>query len=82
MADHTRSHHKGKISPDPREDYDFVILDQFRKALERQVEEAARIKFVIAKGFLTIGHGRKSRKIKMKKKTLHNRKIEIFCPCS
>ena len=79
MADHTRSHHDSKISPDPREDYDFVVLDQFRKALERQVEEAVRIKFAMAKGFLMLGHGRKSRKIKLNKMLL-NRKIEKFSP--
>ena len=79
MADHTRSHHNSKISPDPREDYDFVVLDQFRKALERQVEEAVRIKFAMAKGFLMLGHGRKSRKIKLNKMLL-NRKIENFSP--
>ena len=78
MADHTRSHHNSKISPDTRDHYDFNVLDQFRKALERQVDEAVRIKFAMAKGFLMLGHGCESRKMKLNKMLL-NRKIDFFC---
>ena len=59
---------------DPGEDYEFVVLNQFRKVLERQVLEAIRINFAMAKGFLMLGHGHKSRKIKINKKLL-NRKV-------
>ena len=46
------------MSKDPRQDYDFVVLNQFRKPLERQIEEAVRIKYVMSRGFLVMGHGR------------------------
>ena len=36
MADHARSHHDGVISADAKDDYDFVLLDQFRKPLLRE----------------------------------------------
>ena len=38
MADHTRSHHDGQMSPNQMDDYDFIVLDQFRKPLQRQIE--------------------------------------------
>ena len=44
MADHTRSHHGGVISDNPLDDYDFLLIDQNRKPLLRQLEEAVRIK--------------------------------------
>ena len=44
MSDHVRSHHDGKISTDPREDYDFLEVWQFRKPLQGRLEEPVRIK--------------------------------------
>ena len=57
MADHTRSQHGGAISKDPREDYDFVVLGQYRKPLQRQIEEVVCIKRVMQQGFLMLGQG-------------------------
>ena len=79
MADHSRSHHAGRISADPREDYDFLVLDQWRKPLERQLEEAVRIKLARTRGFLMLGQGRKARKLKVNP-ILLNRKMENFSP--
>ena len=64
MADHTRSHHDGEISADPREDYDFIEVGQFRKPLQRQLEEAVRIKTIMKQGFILLGQGPKARKVK------------------
>ena len=79
MADHALSHHMGKISKDPRQDYNFVVLNQFRKPLERQIEEAVRIKYVMSRGFLVMGQGRRAKKVKMNRRLL-NRKMENFSP--
>ena len=79
MADHSRSRHAGRISADPREDYDFLVLDQWRKPLERQLEEAVRIKLAKTRGFLMLGRGRKARKLKVNP-ILLNRKMENFSP--
>ena len=79
MADHARSHHDSKISPDPRDDYDFLEVGQFRKPLQRQLEEAVRIKTVMKQGFIVLGQGPKARKLKLKK-ILLNRKMEKFSP--
>ena len=57
MADHTRSHHGGAISKDPREDYDFVVLGQYRKPLQWQIEEAVLINCVMQQGCLMLGQG-------------------------
>ena len=43
MADHTRSHHYGQMSSNQMDDYDFIVLDQFRKSLQREIEETVRI---------------------------------------
>ena len=43
MADHTRSHHDGQMSSNQMDDYDFIVLDQFRKSLQREIEETVRI---------------------------------------
>ena len=55
MADHTLSLNMGKTSKDPRQDYDFVVLNKFIKPLERQIEEAVRIKYEMRRGFLMMG---------------------------
>ena len=79
MADHTRSHHDGQMSSNQMDDYDFIVLDQFRKPLQRQIEEAVRIKSVMKKGFLLVGRGPKARAMKMNR-SLMNRKMENFSP--
>ena len=74
MADHTRSHHDGQMSSNPMDDYDFLVLDQFRKPLQRQIEQA-----VMTKGFLLMGRGPKAKPMKMNRR-LMNRKMENFSP--
>ena len=78
MADHARSHHAGVISADVKDDYDFVLLDQFRKPLLRQLEEAVRIKQSKA-GFIMLGRGPKAKKMLLNPAIL-NRKTENFSP--
>ena len=79
MADHARSHHGGTISEDPLEDYDFLILDQWRKPLLRQLEEAVRIKHAKCRGHLLLGRGLRAKKILLNPALL-NRKMENFSP--
>ena len=67
------------MSKDPRQDYDFVVLNQFRKPLERQIEEAVRIKYVMSRGFLVMGHGRTAKKVNINSRLL-NRNMENFLP--
>jgi hypothetical protein len=79
MADHARSHHAGKISADPREDFDFLVLDQWRKPLLRQLEEAVRIKHARCNGHLMLGRGPRAKRILLNPALL-NRKMENFSP--
>ena len=79
MADHARSHHAGIISANVTDDFDFVILDQFRKPLLRQLEEAVRIKQSKEVGFIMLGRGPKARKMLLNPAIL-NRKMENFSP--
>ena len=79
MADHSRACHRGLASADPREDYDFVVLGHYPKPLQRQIEEAVRIRQVMQKDFLQVGQGPMARKIKLCR-CLLNRKIENFSP--
>ena len=79
MADHARSHHGGQISTDPLKDYDFLLLDQWRKPLLRQLEEAVRIKNARSRGHLMLGRGPKAKKILLNPALL-NRKMENFSP--
>jgi hypothetical protein len=79
MADHTRSHHGGTISADPCEDYDFLVLDQWRKPLLRQLEEAVRIKHARSRGYLMLGRGPRAKKILLNPSLL-NRKMENYSP--
>jgi hypothetical protein len=79
LADHARSHHGGVISNDPCEDYDFLVLDQWRKSLLRQLEEAVRIKQARSCGHLMLGRGPRARRILLNPALL-NRKMENFSP--
>ena len=78
-ADHTRSHHDDQMSSNPMDDYDFLVLDQFRKPLQRQIEEAVRIKSVMTKGFFLMGRGPTAKHMKMNRR-LMNRKMKNFSP--
>ena len=79
MADHARSHHGGIISANVTDDYDFILLDQFRKPLLRQLEEAVRIKQSKEVGFIMLGRGLKAKKMLLNPDIL-NRKMENFFP--
>ena len=79
MADLCRPHHRGLVSADPRDDYDFVVLGHYPKPLQRQIEEAVRIRQVMQEGFLPIGQGPKARKIKLCRHLIY-RKMENFSP--
>ena len=67
------------MSKDPREHFKFVVLNHFRKPLQRQIKEAVRIKYVMNRGILMMRQGQKARKVKMNRK-LMNRNIENFSP--
>ena len=62
-----------------KDDYDFVLLDQFRKPLLRQLEEAVRIKQSKEAGFIMLGRGPKAKKMLLNPAIL-NRKMENFSP--
>ena len=79
MADHTRSHHGGIMSANPADDYDFLIVEQNRKPLLRQLEEAVRIKVAMTSGFVMLGRGPKARKMLVNRSIL-NRKMENYSP--
>ena len=79
MADHTRSHHGGVISANPLNDYDFLIVEQNRKPLLRQLEEAVRIRVAMTCGFVMLGRGPKARKMLVNRAIL-NRKMENYSP--
>ena len=79
MADHTRSHHGGVISDNPLDDYDFLLIDQNRKPLLRQLEESVRIKTAKENGFVMLGRGPRAKKL-LVNKVLLNRKMENFSP--
>ena len=59
--------HAGVISADAKDDYDFVLLDQFRKPLLRQLDEAVRIKHSKEAGFIMLGRGPKAKKMLIKR---------------
>ena len=79
MADHTRSHHGGIISANPLDDYDFLLVEQNRKPLLRQLEESVRIKVAKASGFVMLGRGPRAKKLLVNRDLL-NRKMENFSP--
>ena len=79
MADHAKSHHGGVISPDPTEDYDFLVIGSWQKPLYRQLEEGVRIRKAKTMGILSLGRGRKTRTMLVNKKIL-NRKLANFSP--
>ena len=79
MADHTRSHHGGIISANPLADYDFLLVEQNRKPLLRQLEEAVRIKVAKASGFVMLGRGPRAKKLLVNRELL-NRKMENYSP--
>ena len=79
MADHTRSHHRGVISDNPLDDYDFKLIDQNRKPLLRQLEEAVRIKLAKASGIVMLGRGPKAKRL-LVNRVLLNRKMENYSP--
>ena len=80
MADHTVTCHQGEVSPELMDDYDFMVIGSWIKPLQRQVEEAVRIRNAMTKGFLWLGKGKRRRKLLVNKRIL-NRKLENFSPC-
>ena len=44
-----------RISADSRDDFNFLVIDQWRKPLERQLAAAVRIKHATSRGFLMLG---------------------------
>ena len=56
------------------DDYNFLVLDQLRKPLQRQLQE---VKCVLTKGFLLMGRVRRAKCVKMNRMLL-NRKMENF----
>ena len=80
MADHSVTCHPGEVSPELKDDYHFMVIGSWSKPLQRQVEEAVRIRNAMTRGFLWLGQGRRRRKMLVNKKIL-NRKLENFSPC-
>ena len=79
MADHALSHHGGKISADPTQDFDFFVVGSSIKPLYRQLEESVRIRVAKTRGLLILGRGRRRKTYKVNKNIL-NRKHENFSP--
>ena len=67
------------MSANPADDYDFLIVEQNRKPLLRQLEEAVRIKIAMTSGFVMLGRGPKARKMLVNRAIL-NRKMENYSP--
>ena len=79
MADHTRSHCGGVIPYNPLDDYDFLLVEQNRKPLLRQLEEAVRIKVAKASGIIMLCQGPKAKRL-LVNRVLLNRKMENYSP--
>ena len=75
MADHTRSHHGGVVSDSHFDDYDFFLISNKEKPLERQLEEAVRIRIASTRGQVKVG-----RKVMRVDKSLLNRKGDHYSP--
>ena len=80
MADHTVTCHPGEVSANMLDDYDFMVIGSWAKPLQRQVEEAVRIRNAMTRGFLMLGRGYRRKKMLVNKQIL-NRKLENFSPC-
>ena len=92
LSSEIHSHKAGTKYPDESPLYlvkhnFFISLNQpllvmrsqsVNKALERKVEEAVRIQFTMAKGFLMLGHSRKPRKMKINKMMFNKKIIYIY----
>ena len=79
MADHALSHHRGKISADVTQDFEFFVVGSSNKPLYRQLEESVRIRIAKTRGILILGRGRRRKTFKVNKNIL-NRKLEKFSP--
>ena len=55
MADHALSHHRGKISADVTQDFEFFVVGSSNKPLYRQLEEIVRIRVAKTRGILILG---------------------------
>ena len=77
MADHARDKHKGVMSADPLQDYEFVKTGTFMKPLHRQVDENLRISRAERDRVIKIG--KKVWKVSL---PLLNRKHEYWAPRS
>ena len=69
----------GVISDNPLDDYDFLLIDQNRKPLLRQLEEAVRIKMAKTSGIVMLGRGPKAKRL-LVNRVLLNRKMENYSP--
>ena len=63
----------------PLDDYDFLLIDQNRKPLLRQLEEAVRIKMAKTSGIVMLGRGPKAKRL-LVNRVLLNRKMENYSP--
>ena len=55
MKEHTVNFHGGVFSTDKMSDYEFIVLNQHRKVLRRQLEEAILLDWAQGRGVLKIG---------------------------
>ena len=55
MKEHTVNFHGGVLSTDKMSDYEFIVLNQHRKVLRRQLEEAILLDWAQVRGVLKIG---------------------------
>ena len=80
MAAHTVNCHLVQVSANLMDDYDFIVIGSWTKPLQPQVEEAARIRNAMTRGFLMLGRGKRRKQMLFKRQIL-NRKLENFSPC-
>ena len=76
MIDHFRKVHKDEQPPNPFGDFRFELVSKQKDPMNRQVEEACRIKQSFDQRTLTLNNG------EITKISPLNRKGEFFCPRS
>ena len=76
MVDHFRKVHKDEQPPDPFGDIRFDLVSKQKDPMNRQIEEACRIKQSLDQRTLTLNNGEITKICPL------NRKGEFFCPRS
>ena len=55
MKEHTLTFHQGVFSENKMDDYEFIVLNQHRKVLRRQLEEAIFLDWAQSRGVIKLG---------------------------